>query len=454
MTRQALIDAVSERLAGRRLVWAGVRAEDAEPLASLPAFDSSFAIIGRYRRRPSVTSLAYEDLSGRRVDLETWDIDDERDQPEAHEFRRALLRRLASPSALVTYRPSRFLSAIWFARRDRCLSLGLFGGHQQAFEHKPWVEHELSRLGVATIPWTYIADEDQWRTLSMVEEGPVMLRRSRTSGGEGLVRVDAHDDVATQWLDSPEGFVSVAPFLDGGIPVNIGGTVWHTGEVTVHLPSVQLIGIDVLGRREFGYCGNDFGAAAALDTDQIDTIDTMTRTVGGWLARHGYIGTFGVDYLVHEGAVLFTEINPRFQGSTCLSSRISIGRDEPCLMLEHVAAHLGLDPPPTRSLTDRLRDPPAFSNVVVHSTLEQPAHLDVSSLVAELVRRPEVADYDVMTRTDLLTDPGATVVRFATRERITDGGFDLREPLSTIIRTWWSSQQEQAPPVATTEGTA
>ena len=318
---------VSAALANRRLVWAGIRGDDAEPLGDLPQFEASYTIINPYSRRLSVDGAAYEDLTGVRVDLETWDIDDHLGAVETATFRRAMLQALSVPSALLPYRPSSFLSAIYFARRDRCLNLGLFGGHQSAFEHKPWVETSIAGLGVPTIPWTYVADEEQLRTEELLRQGPVMLRRSRTSGGEGIVRVDDAEQVRAQWPRVAEAFVSVAPFLEGGPPVNVGATAWHDG-VTVHYPSIQLIGIPDCVTRPFGYCGNDFGLAKQLDRRVLDQIESSTTAIGNWLRSYGYRGTFGVDFLVHDGVPLFTEINPRFQGSTHASCQLAIDADE------------------------------------------------------------------------------------------------------------------------------
>src|SRR5689334_230136 len=112
-----MLEDVEARLEGRSVVWAGIRGDDLEPLADLPNVTASFTIIARYAKRSSIEALAYEDLTGRRVDLETWDIDDELDAPATVEFRRSLMRQLSEPSALLPYRPSRFLSAVWFARQ-------------------------------------------------------------------------------------------------------------------------------------------------------------------------------------------------------------------------------------------------------------------------------------------------------------------------------------------------
>jgi hypothetical protein len=433
--RDKLIRQVSRALGRRRLIWSGIRGDDIEPLADLPQLEAAYSIIGSYRRRASVEALAYEDLTGVRVDLETWDIDEHLEAEATTRFRREMLRSLGEDSALLPYRPSRFLSAIWFARRDRCINLGLFGGHQSAFEHKPWVETAVADLGLPRIPWTYVADEEQLTTKQLLAEGPVMLRRSRTSGGEGIFRADDVEELARQWPHIEEAFVSVAPYLDGGLPVNVGATVWHDG-VTVHHPSVQLIGIRECVTRPFGYCGNDFGVARDIPRPVIQEIEDSTRAIGRWMASFGYRGTFGADFLVHEGRALFTEINPRFQGSTHASSRLSIAAGESCLMLEHVAAMLGIDAPSQPPLADVVREIAPLAHLVVHWTGDSTAQLDAQSLARGLNGQGLHSQADVVAGEGLTVERGAAVGRFTTPSVLTRTGFDLSAPWRAVVRDW------------------
>jgi ATP-grasp domain len=435
VNRAALLRDVSAALGNRRLIWAGIRGDDAEPLADLPQLEGAYTIINAYSRRVSVDSKAYEDLTGVRVDLETWDIDDHLGAAETAVFRRVMLQALAVPSAMLPYRPSSFLSAIWFARRDRCLNMGLFGGHQAAFEHKPWVETSLTALGVRTIPWTYVADEEQLRTQDMLRRGPLILRRSRTSGGEGIVRVDDGAQLRAQWPRVAEAFVSVAPFLSGGLPVNVGATAWHDG-VTVHYPSVQLIGVPECVTRPFGYCGNDFGLAKDLDRGVLDRIESATVTIGNWLRSYGYRGTFGVDFLVHDGVPLFTEINPRFQGSTHASCKLAIDAGQSCLMLEHLAAIIGMPAPRQRPVAELAAAAPALAHFVVHWTGEEAERLDAGSLVRRAMETGRVMRAEVQTRPELLTERGAAVARLICRESVTQTGFELSEPFAGVVSTW------------------
>lgn len=437
-SRSALRSDVAGVLGERRLIWAGIRGGDAESLADLPQFDASFTIIDRYRGRPLHVSVAYEELSGVRVDLETWDLDDHLGEPTAAEFRKGLLRAMSVPCALLPYRPSQFLSALAFARHDRCLNLGMFGAQQSAFEHKPWVESSLASRGIRTLDWQYVADEEQLDAQRLLGDGPVMVRRSRTSGGEGLVKVSTAGELSAAWPRHAEAFASVSRYVPGALPVNVGATVWTDG-VTVHLPSVQLIGLPECVSRPFGYCGNDFGAARDLDAEQIDALETTTVEVGRWLGEQGYRGTFGVDFLVTDGLPLFTEVNPRFQGSTRPSALLAVEADEPCLLLEHIAAVMGLPCPSRDPLRERVRRHGDIAQVVVHNTTSVSIAVDMEGLRAAVRRVDPSVRVDADLPDGVACEPGATLARFTLRSRVTTGGYDLRPDVSAAVRRWADS---------------
>lgn len=439
--RASLLAEVERRLGGRRLVWAGLRGDDIEPLSDLPQLYGVYSMLGSYTRRSGLQTRSYEDLTGVRVDPEIWDIDDHLKSPDMVIFRRELLRTLSGRSALLPYRPSQFLSAITFARYPECQYLGQFASQQSTFEHKPWVEIAVARLGLPRVPWTYVADEDQLRARELSTRGSVVLRRSRTSGGQGFMHVDSPEELEAAWPEVDEAFLSVAPYIGGATPVNVGATVWRDGGVTVHHPSVQLVGITSCVTREFGYCGNDFGLVRDLEPRVIDQIEANTQAIGGWLGRHGYLGSFGVDYLVTDGVPLFTEVNPRFQGSTSASCRLSIEAGRACLMLEHVAAWLGTDRPDVPPLRELVVDTPDFANLVVHWTGDQAARIDAGALVDAVHRWEPSARSDVVAPREVLSDPGSAVARFSLRRRVTATGFDLTDDLDLIVSRWQAKMQ-------------
>lgn len=431
MDRHLLLDQVSAALGTRSLVWFGTRGEDVLSVSDLPQFSSAFSLISTLTSLPSVSATSLEDLTGRRVDLDTFDIDDVADAPEVRELREHILRTLSGPSALVEYRPTSFSSAIAFARQDRCRHLGLFTGHQAAFEHKPWVESAVAALGVPHIPWVYVADMDQLDTVRFLDDGPVVLRRSRTSGGVGLVRLDSAEDLEALWPDEPEAYVSVAPFIDGGISVNVAGVV-VADEVTVHPSSVQLIGSPECTSRPFGYCGNDFGAAASFADDTLDEIEVVTKRIGALLAAYGYRGAFGVDYMLVDGRPIFTEVNPRFQGSTHASARLSVEQGRSCLLLEHLAAFLGLRCEPSEPLREQMAQLPSFAHIVTHHQ-GVPERVDPAALIDRCHASGSLIRADVVTRPDLVTDHGGTVCRLTVSERVVDAAGKLLPFWSSVV---------------------
>lgn len=432
MSRAALLRAVENRIGRRRLVWFGTRGDDVESAAQIDQLSTVISLINTYRRRASVESVSLEDISKRRPDLDTWDLDAHPRDQDVRQLREALLRAVARPSVLFTYRPSAFLSAIAFARADSCDYVGMFSGHQVAFEHKPWVESSLAGLGIPHVPWRYVADSDLAETRPLLDEGPIVLRRSRTTGGVGLVRLSDPADLEALWPDEDEAFVSVAPFLDETVPVNVAGVVWHDG-VTVHPASVQLIGLPECTTRPFGYCGNDFVALKDLGREVIDSIETSTRRVGEWLGRRGYIGTYGVDFMVKDGVALFTEVNPRFQGSSHLSAEISVELDLGCVFVDHLAACLGLDSPRTPPLWELTAAAPPRAHVVTHSLSSADEAVDPDGLVDRARDTDRLVRADALTHAGLVTAPSATTARLTFGDRVTTNGFDLLEPFASAL---------------------
>lgn len=424
MERRDARETLSTLLEGRQVIWAGLRDEDAGTLIDVPGFSHSFCILGADGSDRPWAGLAHERLTGYRPDLETWDIDEDLDTSAARQFRAAILSALDGRSALLPYRPSRFLSALTFMRQESCLNLGLFGGHQAAFDHKPWVETSLRGSGVHVMPWQYVGDHEQDRIVGLLQHGPLILRRSRTSGGEGITKVSTQEGLAANLPTTPETYVCVAPFLDGGLPINVSGTVWRDG-VTVGYPSVQLIGIEGAATRPFGYCGNDFGAMDAVDDGVLHRIEESTHDIGRWLARYGYRGTFGVDFLLHDGVLWFTEVNPRFQGSSHVSALLSREVGTADLYMEHILAMLDHPKPPQRPYVEQVRDLPAKSHLVVHSTAPTAGPADLRGLLNAFGDVPFAEGADVLADPGLVVAPGAVIARLHFRDVVTQQGTSL-----------------------------
>lgn len=422
-----MIREISRRLGKRSLYWFGIRGDDARSLADIPQFAGSFSIINRYSSQPLAYMQAYEDYEDYKVrdDLDTWDIDNHLTDPVTKQFRNLIMGALGrEDSAVTTYRPSQFLSAITFARQDRCQYLGMYAEQQHAFEHKPWIETAVRASGLPMVNWHYIADEEQLQTLQLLSRGPVVLRPSRGSGGVGMTLVDAPQPVDSLWPSSDEFFVSVSSYLANCLPMNVGAVVWDDG-VTIHHPSVQLIGLQCSTTRPFGYCGNDFGLVRELDLKVIDQIEAQTIQVGAWLQKQGYRGAFGLDFLLDHGTVRFTEVNPRFQGSTRTSSRLDALADRPCLLLDHVAALLHLPAPAHPRVRDLLTSDDSTSQIVLHNMSNSPVTVPTEGLTAVIDRLMDTAHAEIVAPPGVAIQPNATVAVFRFSHSITATGYEV-----------------------------
>jgi len=427
-----LLGKVRKALDGRRLIWFGTRGEDGEALLRLPELEASFAVTAPLRsaRIPAEANVTLEHLAGARPDLDQHDIDLDVSEA-AEEFRRRLLREVSTRCVVVTYRPAHIVSAMAFSMTETMTLAGLFKDRQLAFEHKPWVETALARHDVRTLGWRYFADEHRWSVRRLATTGPIVLRANRASGGVGIVRIENGAQVETHWPADAEGFVGVAPFLDGATPLNLSGCVFRDGSVHLHPPSVQLIGLPDCTERPFGYCGNDFAAVAALSPGALDELDAMGRTVGAWLHSERYVGAFGIDALCTDDHVHFTEVNPRFQGSSALSADVAQQMEVPDLFLEHVAASLGVDPQgPGLTVREWVARQPGCSHIVVHNT-----SLAVATRLPD-IRLPTVPAGTRLTQllpTDVAALPGAALCRIATPGSVTTTGFELDGASSALV---------------------
>lgn len=392
-------------------------------------------------RPEGVQSTVLESMSGHRVDLDRYDIDDDRSE-SIHALRELLLGELSEPCIVLPYRPSRFLSALHFANLETAYYAGMFKEQHVPFEHKPWVETSLRRAGVKVVPWRYVADERHADLLRHLHEGPLIVRPNRGSGGVGLARVDQADQLVDHWPRQAESFASVAPFFDDAVPLNAAGCVFPDGTVTHHPLSMQLIGLDACVDRPFGYCGNDFGAVRALPAAVVEQVDHMIGAVGRWLHASSFVGGFGLDVLVVEGEVLFSEVNPRFQGSSNLQAEVSRRLGLPSLYIDHLAAFLGVDPGDRPSLLEMTTAQPEWSHLVIHCQEEGGSE--------SRGRRPwesspdTLLDLSLVPEAGLRIDPGGVLFRLVVNRHVTSSGLDLLPWAGALIESYREAFAEGA----------
>lgn len=434
MSRDSVLDSVQEAIGHRRLLWFGTRGTDAQPLLQIEQFSGSFGLIAPLGV-PSWSDAQesyLELLSGSRVDLNAYSVDTD-GSPHARELHGRLRNAFAPNTLVIAYRPSAFLAAAYYPRVEYATYLGGFHGAQAAYEHKPWVETELSARGVATIPWKYFSDEDCAVMLEWMQGRSCVLRANYSDGGIGLTFVPAEDSRSPVIPHHAGGFIAVAPMLEPNVPLNVSACVFRSGEVTVRHPSLQLIGIPACTSRRFGYCGNDFGAAAnVLGESGCNELEALVRRSGEWLHEQGYIGTFGVDALLYGGHVCLAEINPRFQGSSGAAAAVASRIGYSDVYLDHLCAVLGLPAPEPVSLweqaVEQAKTHRRFSQVVCHN-ISEPKRMRDNVVVPDLA----YADIKATPLAGIVVEREAMLYKVFVSESITQTGFEIDPRIAADI---------------------
>ena len=439
MDRASCIKAIEDTIGRRRLLWVGTRGTDAQPLLAVEQFEGVVGLLAPLGvpSWPEGSEKYLEHLSGHRVDLNRYSVDQD---PSPHCA--ALgdhLRDVMTPGTLVvTYRPTALLAAAYYPRMEHATYLGMFHGHQEAFEHKPWVESELSARGVPIIPQRYFSDSDsvvmrEWVESLSTGGRKYVLRANYSDGGAGLmVGHDGRSDSTA--LQHDGGFLAVSPFLEPSVPLNVSGCVFPSGRVTVRSPSLQLIGLPSCTTRRFGYCGNDFAAVhGVLGDDGLDELEGIASRTGTWLWQCGYVGAFGLDALLWNGRIYLTEVNPRFQGCSAAAAEVMAEVEGVDIYLDHLAAMLGIQAPPDQApLRDQGRlqamRERRLAQVVCYNT-------GATQRLRRGVVVPDL-DYGELKGTpdeDVLVEPEAMLFKLFVYDTVTATGGDLPQWLSNDI---------------------
>jgi hypothetical protein len=141
-------------------------------------------------------------------------------------------------------------------------------------------------------------------------------------------------------------------------------------------PSVQIVGADGCTSRAEVYCGNDFSAAGRVPKHIREEICKIMEKIGLFMGAKGFLGLFGMDFLLDGDDVLALEINPRFQGSTMLLSLLQVDRGEVPLAALHVMQFMGLIEEFTQDFLEQskrmYRTPYNGAHLIVHSLKDQP----------------------------------------------------------------------------------
>lgn len=292
------------------VIWLGLRALDYKNLI----FMHPDAIAStRYGKDTKMIEKQFPLLSAEKFTRERTDSTIEEITPYIESF---LLSFGKQPIHIVPYSSTKTLEEIC-SRLPNVKLLSPPAELKQMLDRKSLVREELQKIGVNCIPGhqDYI-EKNQYDKIAKLYGLPFFVQLDNSAAGSGSFKIEKEKDFENLANQYPNKKATFMKFIHGK-SININ--VVRTRDFTVlSEPSLQIIGEPICTSREFGYCGNDFHIEKKLNESQIENLAKMAKKIGNWLGSKGYRGLFGIDCLADENQVYFTEINPRFQGSTGL----------------------------------------------------------------------------------------------------------------------------------------
>jgi len=238
----------------------------------------------------------------------------------------------------------------------------------------------FSKLGVKT-PETFVCrlDETSFARASDFLDGPFVVQPPVGSSGDNTYFVnnegdfDGVRDVFGQTQRLKLSKYLPVPSLNGHCVV----LKTRDGLRSIAAcPSFQVVGARGCTSRAEVYCGNDFSAVGRVPKTIREKICTIMEKTGHYMGTKGFLGLFGMDFLLHRDEILALEINPRFQGSTMLLSLLQVDRGEVPLAALHVMQFMGLIDEFSQKFLEQskrmYRTPYEGAHLIVHSLKDKP----------------------------------------------------------------------------------
>ena len=244
------------------------------------------------------------------------------------------------------------------SRFEKLVAGKMYGGEilntsselNKLFEEKISQYKELSGDGVQ-FPKTLIGllGTLEYKKLKKEFGERLAIQFNRGHTGQGTVFVSNEDDLKTLQNVYPDREVRIAEFVKG-IPYTINACV-YMGKVYAGGLSYQLTGEKELTNFEGGTVGNDFSFREGFtDGDQdgansgtYNEIYKQAKLIGEKMALKGYVGLFGIDFILDEsGKVIIIEINARQPASIPFHTKLQLEAKQIPLSMLHLMAFLDI----------------------------------------------------------------------------------------------------------------
>lgn len=141
-----------------------------------------------------------------------------------------------------------------------------------------------------------------------------VIQSAISSGGYGTFLLNKRTQSYINKKINALQLYSISPYYNDAIPVNIHCVIYKK-EIHLYPISIQIIKENTFN---IIYRGCDFIAATFLSQDIQDKIKFYSKKICKKMQSCGYLGVCGIDFMIINNKIYFSEINARFQYSTSI----------------------------------------------------------------------------------------------------------------------------------------
>jgi len=136
----------------------------------------------------------------------------------------------------------------------------------------------------------------------------IFISKEYSSGGLQSIVAHNPDDITEKFQDQKQTYI-ISRYIPHDHDPTVLAVVANEDEVYIAGVADQII------ERDTRFVGSIFPSTLAEKT--LSKLKEFSRLIGQWLAREGFRGIFGCDYIVDAcGGIYFLEVNARKQGTT------------------------------------------------------------------------------------------------------------------------------------------
>lgn len=146
------------------------------------------------------------------------------------------------------------------------------------------------------------------------QQNEYVIQSPISSGGTGtyIINEKNQNEIISK-LKQNEKYL-VTPYYEHAISLNVH-CVLNKNSYIIYPVSIQITKKE---NENILYKGCDFIAAQQLKSEIRDSLLKQTEKICKILSQNNYLGVCGIDFMLINGEIYFSEINPRFQASTAI----------------------------------------------------------------------------------------------------------------------------------------